>query len=85
MIKTNKVIYRTRTQEEFDWLMKKLEADELIRWATGSLPTAPQKANNWRINRSETCIALNRKRIIYSNFECYKNDPQYKDYEIIEV
>lgn len=36
-MKTDKVIYRTRTQEEYDWLMRKLEAYGL-KWATGSLP-----------------------------------------------
>lgn len=84
MIKTDKVIYRTRTQEEYDWLMKKLEVDG-SKWVTGSSPTAPHKADNWRIHRSETCIILNCKRIIFLSFEFYKSDPQYKDYEFIEV
>lgn len=82
MIKTDKVIYRTRTQEEYDWLMRELE-EAGYKWIEGSLPT--EEGKYWRINLSETCIALNLKRIIYSNFEWYKNNSDYKDYEFIEV
>lgn len=81
MIKTDNVIYRTRTQEEYDWLMEKLEADGL-RWVTGCLPT---KSNIWRRYFTETCISLKYKMITFAGFDFYKNDPSYKDYEFIEV
>lgn len=37
MIKTDKVIYRTRTPEEYDWLMDKLEEAE-CEWQGGGSP-----------------------------------------------
>lgn len=81
MIKTDKVIYRTRTQEEYDWLMEKLEEDG-ARWASGSLPT---EINRWVRYFAETCIYPYEQTITFSDFDFYKNDLDYKDYEFIEV
>ena len=77
MIKTDNVIYRTRTQEEYDWLMLKLEED-----GGGSLPT---EINRWARYFAETCIYPYEQMITFSDFDFYKNDLDYKDYEIIEV
>lgn len=83
MIKTDKVIYRVRTREEYDWLMEKLEADEdEVSWFTGSLPT---KLNVWRNYLSKTCINRDGKKLSYASFDFYKNEPDYKDYEFIDV
>lgn len=84
MIKTDKVIYRTRTLEEYDWLMKKLEEAGCM-WAGGSSPTAPRQADNWRRYSTETCISLDDERITFATFDFYNDDPDYKDREFIEV
>ena len=84
MIKTDKVIYRTRTLEEYDWLMEKLEEAGLM-WANGSLPTAPEEADNWEEYLLRTGICLDYKMISYGDFNYYKNELDYKDYEFIEV
>lgn len=81
MIKTDKVVYRARTQEEYDWLMDKLETDG-FRWSDGSLPT---EADVWELYLSETCINFNDMIITFSAFNFYKNESDYKDHEIIEV
>ena len=81
MIKTDKVIYRTRTQEEYDWLMDELE-EAGCEWSSGYLPT---EVNYWRRYFTETCINFNDDGIIFANFDFYKNKSDYKDYEIIEV
>lgn len=84
MIKTDKVVYRTRTQEEYDWLMEKLE-EAGCRWTNGNLPTALEEADNWEEYLSETCICLNDKIMEFADFDFYKNESDYKDYEFIEV
>lgn len=81
MIKTDKVVYRTRTQEEYDWLMEKLEKAG-CEWGSGSLPT---EINYWVRNFAETCICLNDKRIMHSGFAFFKAESDYKDYEFIKV
>jgi len=81
MIKTDKVVYRTRTQEEYDWLMEKLEKAG-CEWGSGSLPT---EINYWVRNFAETCICLNDKRMIHSGFAFFKAESEYKNYEFIEV
>lgn len=83
MIKINNVIYRTRTQEEYDWLMEKLEAAG-CEWSSGEHPSDYDK--NWILNISDYCIWVNEKIILFSNVEYFYDD--YKDtqnYEIIEV
>ena len=83
-IKTDKVIYHTKTQEEYDWLMEKLEEAGLM-WAGGSSPTAPKQADNWRRYSTETCVNCEDERIVFGDFDFYKNESDYKDREIIEV
>lgn len=84
MIKTDKVVYRTRTQEEYDWLMDKLDEAGLM-WVNGNFPTVSKRDNNWREYFSETCIRTNDEGIAFADFDFYKNDSDYKDYEFIEV
>lgn len=84
MIKTDKVVYRTRTQEEYDWLMEKLEEVGFM-WASGSLPTAPRQADNWERYSTKTCINCENERIVFADFDFYKNESDYKDYKFIEV
>ena len=84
MIKTDEVIYRARTQEEYDWLMEKLEADG-FKWANGYLPTAPKESDNWEDYSSETCINFVGKKIFYANFDFYKEDSAFSEHEFIEV
>lgn len=81
MIKTDKVIYRTRTQEEYNWLMEQLQ-EAGFKWDDGESPT---KFNDWPEYSTETCIRLENKIIRYADFYFYTNDSEYKDYEFIEV
>lgn len=80
-IKTDKVIYHVRTQKEYNWLMKKLEADG-CKWANGKLPT---ELNDWIRYSTKMGIDCKDKIIAYSNIEFCKSDSAYKDYEFIEV
>lgn len=82
MIKTDKVIYRTRTPKEYDWLMEKLE-EAGCKWVEGSLPT--EEVKYWRQYSSRTCIELSDKTLVYRYFDYYNGNPDYKDYEFIEV
>lgn len=84
MMKTDKVIYRTRTQDEYNWLMEKLEEAGCV-WAGGSSPTAPKQADNWRRYFTETCVNCEDERIVFADFDFYKNESDYKDYKFIEV
>ena len=84
MIKTDKVVYRVRTQEEYDWLMEKLEEAGCM-WVNGYFPTAPKDGNNWREYSSETCIRTDDEGLAFADFDFYKNESDYKDYEFIEV
>lgn len=81
MIKTDKVIYRTRTQEECDWLMDKLEIGG-CKWSDGDLPT---EFNNWIRYSTETCIDSKDKIMGYAGFDFYKGRSKFNDYEFIEV
>lgn len=67
-MKTDKVIYRTKTREEFDWLMQKLEK-EGCKWASGKKPT---KRDRFGIYTSETYIFVDNKELTYGNREDYK-------------
>lgn len=83
-IKTDKVIYHVRTQKEYNWLMEKLE-EAGITLAGGNFPIAPIGTINWEEYLSETCIRLDDQIITYANFNFYKNQSDYKDYEFIKV
>lgn len=81
MIKTDKVIYRTRTQEEYDWLIEQLE-DADCWWRDGKKPT---EVAIFRIYKSNTCVEVSDKTLGYADFDFYKNESGYEDYEFIEV
>lgn len=81
MIKTDEVIYRTRTLEEYNWLMDKLEAAG-CEWSSGLKMT---KRNVFFEYSSDCCIRLRNEKMQYSAFDFYKNESDYKDYEFIEV
>lgn len=67
MIKTDKVIYRTRTQEEYDWLMEKLEEADCM-WVDAEFPTEP---NVFGICGSNTHIFLDGRELMYGGEEEY--------------
>lgn len=81
MIKTDKVIYRTRTQEEYDWLIERLK-EAVCKWNTGSKPT---ELDIFHTYKSDTCIFVEDKKITYADSDFCKNESDYKDYEFIEV
>lgn len=72
MIKTDKVVYRTRTLEEYDWLMEKLK-EAGCPWADGSLATEHQ--SYWENFFEDTCISVDDGKIRFTLI----------DYETIEV
>lgn len=83
MIKTDKIVYHTKTRKEYNWLMKKLEdAGAILKWNKLRSPT---KVNLWEPYRSETCINCTDSKIAYQKFDFYQNNPDYEDYEFIEV
>lgn len=76
---TDKVVYRTRTQEEYDWLMSKF--DEVgCKWFSGERPS--DNDGNWGFHISDCCIWVEEKEI-YLTY--YKNTMYTKYYELIEV
>lgn len=61
MIKTDKVIYRTRTQEEYDWLMEELDKADCM-WIDGEFPT---ESNVFSVLVSDTYIIVDNKELTY--------------------
>lgn len=82
MIKTDKVIYHTRTQEEYNWLMEKLEAAG-CKCNVSQIP--PTKMDGWRDYGSETGLLVLKNVIWHLNFVDEIDDIDTKDYEFIEV
>lgn len=82
MIKTDKVLYRTRSLGEYNWLMNELEAAGLT-WEDGSLATEHQ--SYWADYLPDTCIFLDNKKVHCSYLDFYKENPIFRDYEYIEV
>ena len=57
-------LYRTRTQEEYDWLMQKLE-EEGCKWIGGDKPTNSKDA---RAYANEVVVYLDSDKILTWNF-----------------
>lgn len=68
MIKTDEVIYRIRTQEEYDWLMQELEKAG-CRWMDG---TKPSKLAIFYIHISNTYIYIKDKKLSYGGYDHYR-------------
>lgn len=79
MIKTDKVIYRTRTLEEYNWLMQELERGG-CEWGTRKKPT---EFDAFSIRKSDTHIFVYNKALTYGGGEHRKTF--YKGQEFIEV
>lgn len=80
MIKTDKVIYHTRTHKEYDWLMDKMEAAG-CEWFGGECPSDNEDISDY-------CIWVEKKEISFSDEEYldyYKSNLDTKGYEFIEV
>lgn len=82
MIKTDKVVYRTRTLEEYNWLMTELN-EAGCRWKDGDQPRAAKV--RFGDFRPDLCICLENKKIFHACFAFLNGNPDYKDYEFIEV
>ena len=83
MIKTDRVIYRTRTQEEYDWLIEKL-GESGCRWYFGQKVTDYE--DTWEIYGSETCIPIENKELTYTSLTYYRENPDdFENYDYIEV
>ena len=81
-MKTDKVIYRTKTLGEYNWLMRELNGVG-CRWNEGGQPRPGRVLFGDFL--SDTCIRLENKKIYYMYFAFYNGNPDFKDYEIIEV
>lgn len=84
MIKTDKVIYHTRTQKEYDWLMKELE-EAGCEWFRRFGICLPTEMNYWLGYGDKTYIKADQKQISYGNYDYVYDDLKGEDYEIIEV
>ena len=82
MIKTDKVIYHTRTQEEYDWLMDKLD-EAGCEWSGKSF--ANKTPNFFSLCEDMTCVKVEKKLYEHATYDHYKNDLQYDTYQFIEV
>lgn len=82
MIKTDKVIYRTRTEEEYNWLLQQLEKADC--WWCNEMSATLGKFYYRYL--SDTCIWVEDKTITYGEYRYYKNNLQdYSTHELIEV
>lgn len=82
MIKTDKVVYRTRTEEEYNWLLQQLEKADC--WWCNKISVTLGKFYYRYL--SDTCIWVEDKTITYGEYRYYKNNLQdYSTHELIEV
>lgn len=81
IIKTDKVVYRTRTQEEYDWLMEKLE-EAGCEWRSRSKLF---DLNLFFEYSPYFAVRLKNKKASYSVLDSYTNNRNYKYYDFIEV
>lgn len=90
MIKTDKVVYRTRTLTEYDWLMDRLD-EAGCAWEDGSSPIDDnydcyEDKKNWDLSISDSHIWVKNKTISFSYPEFfYDYYKEKQDYEVIEV
>lgn len=82
MIKTDNVVYRTRTEEEYNWLLQQLEKADCW-WCNEISATLGRFYYRYL---SDTCIWVEDKTITYGEYRYYKNNLQdYSTHELIEV
>lgn len=85
MIKTDKVIYRTRTLEEYDWLMDRLEEAD-CEWLGGDSPISGKvlcdsiKSDSYILTDKKTLSFVTEELLNY-----YFNDLNGDCFEVIEV
>lgn len=85
MIKTDKVIYRTRTQEEYNWLMDRLEEAD-CEWLGGDSPISGKVLCD--SIKSDSYILADKKTLSFVTEELlnyYFNDLNGDCFEVIEV
>lgn len=85
MIKTDKVIYHTKTQEEYDWLMDGLDKAD-CEWLGGGSPISGKEVCN--LTKSDSYICVENETISFLDreyWDFHKNAPVNKDDELIEV
>lgn len=82
MIKTDMVIYHTRTQKEYYWLLDRLDEAGCVLKDGSQARTAKVHFGGFH---PDLCIRLENQKMAHSDFDFYKNESDYKDYEFIEV
>lgn len=70
--------YRVRTQEQWEWLMDKLEENSEIKWLEGAKPTTEAK-NKFTSYGTPTAVMLNNDNTLeYSSYDFYISFPEYE-------
>ena len=83
MIKTDKVVYRVRTQEEFFWIIDRLD-EAGCKWIDGRFPGDYDE--EWVSPKWVSHIWVRNEKISCSNTECfYEYYKDRQDFEIMEV
>lgn len=83
MIKTDKAVYRVRTQEEFFWIIDRLD-EAGCKWTDGR--SLIDYDEEWDSAMSDSYIWVGNKAISYSYPEFfYVSYKDRQDFEIIEV
>ena len=82
MIKTDKVVYRTRTQEEYDWLMDRLD-EAGCEWLGGGSPICGKEICN--STKSDSYICVENETISFFDEDYLYDYLENIDYEVIEV
>lgn len=74
-LKTDKIIYHTETQEDFDDLMIKLFKQGV----------EPLSRNEFTEKKERTCVRLRKyNRLAYGDLDFYTTDSDFADYEIVK-
>lgn len=82
-MKTDKVIYHTKSQQEYDWLMQKL-GKAGCKWSSGQEPTKHIK-NYWCISKENTLVFVNNRVLTCSTIKIYNGRRKNLKDEFIEV
>lgn len=82
MIKTDKVIYRTKTLEEYDWLMDKLD-EVWCEWQGGGSPICGKEVCD--STKADSYICVENETISFLDEDYLYDYMDNQDFKLIEV
>ena len=82
MVKTDKVVYRTKTITEYDWLMDRLD-EAGCEWLGGGSPICGKEICN--STKSDSYICVENETISFFDEDYLYDYLENLDYEVIEV